>query len=81
MNNFESKLKRLSDTSQIIDKLYGTDWFLRLTSEERVKKINDILVGVTSVNDITSSLDYIKNNKYDSEDRKDNPHHHTNRLD
>lgn len=79
--DFQDKLRRLKEASMMIDSLYKKEWFADLSTEERVRKINDILVSVTSVNDIVSLISPKKEGKWDEETRKDNPHHYNNRLD
>ncbi len=60
--------------------LYQKKWFTDLSVEERVKRINEVLVNVTAVNEISESIDEIRRYN-DSENRKDSPHHYDTRLD
>lgn len=75
-----SKRKRLDETSNIINNLYQKRWFTDLSSEERVKKISEILINVTAVNEISESIDELRRYN-DAENRRDSPHHYDNRLD
>lgn len=81
----QENIKRLKEASDIIDKLYQNKWFTDLSRDKRVEKINDVLMAVSSVNDIsnelTSGFGTLRGENWDEEKRKDNPHHHTNRLD
>lgn len=71
--------RRLKDASTIIDNLYQNKWFTDLSKDKRVEKVNEVLLNVSVVNDI-STFDANKG-EWNEEKRKDSPHHHTNRLD
>lgn len=71
--------RRLKEASTIIDNLYQNKWFTDLSKDKRVEKINEVLLNVSVVNDI-STFDANKG-EWSEEKRKDSPHHHTNRLD
>ncbi|HOB26385.1 MAG TPA: hypothetical protein PKG93_04495 [Bacilli bacterium] len=66
------------DKATSIDELYQNESFVNLSADERVKKLEDHLLSLS----IKEIKDYKKEEfVWDSEKRKDSPHHHTNRLD
>ena len=68
----------LKDKAKSIDELYQTEWFLNLSEIERVEKLEEHLLSLS----IKEIKDYKPNEfVWNPEDRKDSPHHHTNRLD
>ena len=81
----EDNLKRIKEAADIVDKLYQNKWFTDLSRDKRVENVNEVLMAVSAVNDISSAVSNgfgtLKGDNWDQEKRKDNPHHHTNRLD
>ena len=80
----EDNLKRIKEAADIVDKLYQNKWFTDLSRDKRVEKVNEVLMAVSAVNDISNvsnGFGTLKGEDWDEEKRKDNPHHHTNRLD
>jgi hypothetical protein len=74
-----SQTKRLKEASIIIDNLYQNKWFIDLSKDKRVEKVNEVLLNVSVVNDI-ATFDANKG-EWNDEKRKDSPHHYDNRLD
>lgn len=66
--------KRLDLISSSIDTLYQDRSFIDLSLPERLKKITEVL----QFTDIETK-ELVET--WNTEDRKDSPHHHTNRLD
>lgn len=69
--------RKLKEASSIIDNLYQNKWFTDLSRDKRVEKINEVLFGDNSANEIPT----FNKGEWSEEKRKDSPHHHTNRLD
>lgn len=68
----------LKNKAKSIDELYQNEWFLNLSANERVEKLEEHLLSLS----IKEIKDYKpKEFAWSPEDRKDSPHHHTNRLD
>lgn len=65
--------KKLDLISSSIDTLYQDKSFLDMPLPERLKRITDVLESTSEHKDVVET--------WNPEDRKDSPHHHTNRLD
>lgn len=66
--------KKLDLISSSIDTLYQDKSFVDLSLPERLMKISDVLQSTDETHKEVVET-------WNTEDRKDSPHHHTNRLD